>query len=102
MQSAQGLARRYGIANLLVQHEAHRRIDGVLLAFAASAENYASSSSTFALDGGNISGLRTHDIHLLLCLWQQLGIVHDSCVATLKRHHLPKFFQCFARAYEFL
>ena len=81
------------ISNFFVQYDPNRRIDGVFLTLASTAEYDTRGSNLFALHAGNETLLRADHFHAASRLREPLGIINDLRIASLQFDHLAEFIQ---------
>src|SRR5579859_575339 len=84
------------ISDFFVQHNSHRRVDRIFLAFAAATEYYASRADLLALQGTDKAGSRCHHRRRVARVWKLPGILNAPRITSLELHHLAEFFQRFA------
>jgi hypothetical protein len=84
------LARGDGVSNFFVQYDPNRRIDGIFLALASTAEYDARGPNLFALHAGNETLLRADHLQAASRLREPLGIINDLRIASLQFDHLAE------------
>src|SRR6202790_764336 len=96
VNGAERLANENFVTYLLMDDDAHGGIDGIFFAFAASAEDDASSANLFARDGRHIASFGTGHLDAMIRSREARRIVDRADVASLQLDHLAEPLEAFA------
>src|ERR1700676_5674094 len=96
VNGAERLANENFVTYLLMDDDAHGGIDGIFFAFAASAEDDASSANLFARDGRHTASFGTGHLDAMIRSREARRIVDRADVASLQLDHLAERLEAFA------
>src|SRR5260370_29556762 len=87
VNGAERLANGNLVAGLFMNLDTDRRIDGIFLAFTASAEDDAGGADLFAGDGRHIPGFGAGHVHAVIGAPEPRRRLYRAVVASLRLPH---------------